>query len=122
MKVYYAHPINYYNTTVEKNDIETLEKLGFEVFNTNQKWIEQGYINSGRDMNFFKTLIEDCHCLAVRPNHKNDITSGVAFEINYAYEIGIPVFVLTDHTTLKKKFLSYEATKKYIKKYMKFIK
>lgn len=122
MKVYYAHPINYYNTAVEKNDIETLEKLGFEVFNTNQKWIEQGYINSGRDMNFFKTLIEDCHCLAVRPNHKNDITSGVAFEINYAYEIGIPVFVLTDHTTLKKKFLSYEATKKYIKKYMKFIK
>ena len=122
MKVYYAHPINYYNTTTEVKDIETLEKLGFEVFNPNQRWIDQGYINSGRDMNFFKKLIEDCNCLAVRPNHKNDITSGVAFEINYAYEIGIPVFVLTDHTTLKKKFLSYEATKKYIKKYMKFIK
>ena len=122
MKVYYAHPINYYNTTTEVKDIETLEKLGFEVFNPNQKWIEQGYINSGRDMNFFKTLIDGCHCLVVRPNHKNDITSGVAIEINYAYEIGIPVFVLTDHTTLKKKFLSYEATKKYIKKYMKFIK
>ena len=54
MKVYYAHPINYYNTAVEKKDIETLEKLGFEVFNPNQKWIEQGYINSYRDMKFIK--------------------------------------------------------------------
>ena len=30
MKVYYAHPINYYNTTTEAKDIETLEKLGYE--------------------------------------------------------------------------------------------
>jgi len=34
-KIYYAHPLNIYNTAQEKRNIATLESLGFEVVNPN---------------------------------------------------------------------------------------
>ena len=32
MKIYYARPVNLYNSGQDKRDIELMEKLGFEVF------------------------------------------------------------------------------------------
>ena len=116
-KIYYAHPINSYDSKIEEEDIKTLSQLGFEVFNPNQKHIALGYKKSNHDMNYFKQFILSCDALAIRTTPGGHITSGVGTEADYAIKIGIPVIILSDKKTILKKLLNHQETKDYLKKH-----
>lgn len=118
LKCYYAHPMSTYNSRIEKQDLELLEKLGFEVLNPNQMNIQEEmneYIKvHGRDkvMDYFNTLIDECDLVAFRGNPDNTILSGVASEISYTLEVGKPVIELP--CSLKRRMLNYPETKTYL--------
>ena len=115
IKCYYAHSMLSYGSTIEKQDVDLLTKLGFEVINPNQPEIElavQEYIIVfGREncMNFFKPIIDQCDIVAFRGLPNGDILSGIGFEINYAKEIGLEVIELP--CNLNKRMLDYSTTK-----------
>lgn len=45
IRCYYAHTMTSYNSTIEKQDIELLKKLGFEVENPNQSKHQSGSLS-----------------------------------------------------------------------------
>lgn len=116
---YYAHPMMTYNSTIEKEDIELLERLGFEVLNPNQKVHQEGCENFirvvGKDkvMSYFTGLINDfCDIIAFRAIPSGELLSGVAEEVRYAAEISLPIIELPRQ--LKSRSLDYEKTKQYL--------
>ena len=118
LRCYYAHTMLSYNSTIEKQDIELLERLGFEVINPNQKWIQEGcndYIaEHGREnaMDYFKEIINNCELVAFRSNPDGSILSGIAFELKYAVETAKPIIELP--CSLESRMWDYPKTKKYL--------
>lgn len=119
MKVYYAHSMHLYNTKQEERDVQLLELLGFEVKNPNsgniQSEVEDYRKLYGDDevMNYFKDLIDSCDCVIFRAHPDGKIPSGVAFEINYAREMNIPILELP--TLVTSRNLSLDDTREYLK-------
>jgi len=119
LKCYYAHTMTSYGSTIEKIDVELLEKLGFEVVNPNQPSFQTGceaYAKKyGWDkvMDYFKKVIsEECDMVAFRSLPNGQILSGVAAEVDHAVTIGLPVIELP--CSLKKRMLDYPETKQYL--------
>ena len=118
LKCYYAHTMLSYGSTIEKKDIETLEKLGFEVLNPNQEWIQEEvkqYIEeNGRDktMDYFKKLIDTCEVVAFRANPDGNILSGIAFELKYSAEKSKPIIELP--SSMFDRMWDYPKTKQYL--------
>ncbi len=107
MLVYYAHPISLYNTKQEVRDIELLEKLNFQVVNPNSANAEESYKVQG--MEYFKDVIKGCQALAFRSFSDGSIPAGIAKEIAYAKEFGLPIFELP--SGICRRSLSVEATR-----------
>lgn len=112
MKIYYAHPINIYNSEQEKRDIETLVKLGFEVINPNGENLDKEY-NKNKDFEVFFKAIDDCQALAFRSTYRGDITSGVAREVERAKINEIPIIELPSN--MRKRELSLDETRDFLK-------
>lgn len=119
LRCYYAHTMTSYNSTIEKKDIELLEKLGFEVENPNQpkhqKGCEQYAKLHGWDkvMDYFKKVIEeDCDMVAFRSLPNGQILSGVAAEVQHAISINYPVIELP--CSVHKRCMDYPETKQYL--------
>lgn len=96
-KVYYAHFMGIYNTPQEKRDIETLEKLGFEVVNPNQPHIQievkrmLGMAGVDYMMMFdevFFNRVRECDIFAFKALPDGRIPGGVAMELKVAQEEG----------------------------------
>ncbi len=85
LKVYYAHPINLYNTPQEKRDIETLEALGFEVVNPNTDEHQKNYQAYKETVtysfDYFINIVKQCDAVAFRSFIDFKISSGVGEEI-----------------------------------------
>lgn len=115
---YYAHTMLSYNSTIEQKDIETLEKLGFDVLNPNQECVQKecsAYgvkYGSDRVMEYFKKLIGSCDLIAFRSNPDGNILSGVAYELQYAKELEIPIIELPN--SLVYRMWDYPRTKQYL--------
>ena len=119
LKCYYAHTMTSYNSTIEKQDIELLELIGFEVINPNQEKYQEGckkYAEKyGWDkvMDYFKKIIkDDCNIVAFRSLPNGQILSGVSTEVKYAKTIGYPVIELP--CSLEKRYMKYSETKQYL--------
>lgn len=118
LKCYYAHTMLSYGSTIEKDDIMTLEALGFEVLNPNQKWVQEGceaHIElHGKDkaMDYFKKLIDQCDLIAFRSNPDGTILSGVGFELKYAIDECKPIIELP--CSLQNRIKDYTFTKRYL--------
>jgi len=118
LKCYYAHTMASYGSTIEEQDIETLEKLGFEVENPSQYKHQKGCFDyasvHGKDkvMDYFGEIIDDCNLVAFRGNPNGGILSGVGYEVNYAKEISIPVIELPCNLT--DRMMDYPKTKEYL--------
>lgn len=94
MKCYYAHPITSYGTQEEKDDIQALENLGFEVLNPNNAKYEYAYKKQGVDV--FLDLVDQCDFLIFRAfeDERSTIPAGIWKEISRADEKGKLVFEL----------------------------
>jgi len=112
LKVYYAHPMVFYGSQIEYDDIKTLEMMGFEVLNPNHPNNEEAYHKRNKDFNLFLELVNSCDILAFR-SIINKITIGVAKEIRFAETLGMPVIELP--TITEDRILSKEETIKYFR-------
>lgn len=110
-KVYYARPINLYNTPQDIRDLELLTNLGFEIVNPNKAELERRYATEGMDV--YLNIIPSVDVVAFRSLPNLDITAGVYKEISKAYELGLYVFELP--TIMSKRVLSVDDTREYLK-------
>ena len=108
-KVYYAHPINTYNTVAETRDLELLSKLGFQVFNPNNVKNDIEYKKHG--MVIFEDMVKECDCLAFRALPNGAISAGVVKEIEYA--VGKPIFEIP--CSLVSRSITVEETREYFR-------
>lgn len=117
-KCYYAHTMLSYGSTIEEQDIKTLETLGFEVVNPNQDWVQKecnAYAEkhgSNNVMAYFKQLIDSCEVIAFRSNPDGNILSGVSYELQHAKEKKIPIIELP--CSLDSRMWDYPKTKQYL--------
>lgn len=111
MKIYYARPINLYDTAQDKRDIDLMIKLGFKVVNPNKQELKERYKKEGMDV--FLQAVIDCDCLAFRSFPDLSISAGVKKEIDKAIELEKPVIELP--TILSSRVLSVEDTREYLK-------
>lgn len=119
LKCYYAHTMASYGSTIEAQDIELLESLGFEVINPNQEKYQLGcraYVATygwENVMNYFKEVINDeCNVLAFRGLPDGKILSGVGAEVAHARFLGYPIIELP--CSLDKRIIDYPETKQYL--------
>lgn len=115
---YYAHCILIYNTQEEVDDLFLLNEMGFEIINPNNPEIEEGYKKDDNidRMAYFKQFIDKCDIIIFK-SFNNQITSGVAYEIEYAAKIGKPILEISIFNNLKPRILDYVQTRELIKKY-----
>lgn len=117
-KCYYAHTMLSYGSTIEEQDVKTLEDLGFEVINPNQESIQgdiDDYIEkNGREnvMSFFEGIIDKCDLVAFRANPDGNILSGIAYELKHALKTNKPIIELP--CSLEQRMWDYPRTKKYL--------
>lgn len=111
MKIYYARPINLYNTFQDKRDIELLQKMGFEVINPNKEILAERYKTEG--MNVFFEAMKECDGLAFRTFPDGKISAGAYKEILKAIED--EKFVIELPTITSERVLSVEDTREYLK-------
>ena len=116
---YYAHPMPTYGSTIETQDIEMLEALGFDVINPANPEHQQkckDYIakfGHAAVMNYFIDIIEkQCNILAFRALPDGYITSGIAAEICIAKDNNMPIIELP--RALEERSMSYIETKQYL--------
>lgn len=118
LKCYYAHTMLSYNSTIEQKDVETLEKLGFEVVNPNQEIHQRGCkeygIKNGNDkiMDYFKNLVVKCDVFAFRTFPDGKIPSGIAAELSAAYLYAIPIIEFP--SSIQSRIMEYPETKQYL--------
>lgn len=97
--VYYAHPINTYNSCIEKADLKLLKDLGFLVNNPNTEENQGWFTVYRRDhpttyMDFFLAMVQASDALAFRAFPEGTIGAGVGLEINEAKRLGLPIIQL----------------------------
>lgn len=116
---YYAHTMLSYNSVIEEKDIQTLQKLGFEVINPNQPSFQKGckeyVLKQGSDkvMDYFREYIrENCDIVAFRSNPDGSILSGVSAELEEALILNLPIIELP--CSLKNRMMDYPKTKSYL--------
>ena len=118
LKCYYAHTMTSYGSTIEAQDVATLEALGFEVLNPNQPKYAEGckeysFIHGwDKVMEYFGDIVEECDLIAFRSLPNGDILSGVAFEVARAISDGMPVIELP--CSITERSMDYPETKQYL--------
>lgn len=85
MKIYYAHPMSWYNTTDERDDIRLLEHFG-DVVNPNTPWfqeqVEQALERDFPVMQVFADYIRtDADVVAFRGFRDGKVGAGVGREV-----------------------------------------
>jgi hypothetical protein len=102
--IYYAHPMSWYGTTGEADDVAALKAQGYTVMNPNdgeghfEGLVQREKLLAKPDiMRIFREALRSCDGLAYRPltHGPGMITAGVAVEIMEAIVRGLPVFRLS---------------------------
>jgi len=93
IRVYFAHPVNTYDTILEKFFLEYFSKYNeFEIVNPNKPEHQEGYKKEG--MEYFKKLVQSCDKLYAFSFGDNSIGAGIAKEMDWMYEKGGTVVFL----------------------------
>lgn len=111
MKVYFARPINLYNTPQDLRDLELIKNLGFEAVNPNKEELQERYKTEGMDV--FLQAVKDCDALFYRSFPNLKISAGVQKEIDKAIEQNKIILELP--TLTEDRILSVEDTRNYLK-------
>ena len=111
-QVYFARPMSQYHSESDQSDIREIELLGFRVADitnlTTQTAVEYG------GMSVFEPIVKSSEALFFRPFPNDKIGAGVAKEINWARESGIPVFELAG--SMDKRTMDVKQTRAMLKK------
>jgi hypothetical protein len=127
-RVFYSHSLMSYGTETERREKELIRQrfddfgiISPKFYDVNRekmteemaKFYKADHLKRIEKMDFFKTIVSGCQML-VYSKYKNEITSGVAVEVNHAIDIGIPVFELVGNEFVPQNVhvegLSYEET------------
>lgn len=103
--VYYAHPIWFYNTDREREDIEEICRQLGSVLNPNAPEHEAGYqkrkASTGSGMGYFlEDVLPMCRSCVFRADYDGSVSSGVALEVKWFAERGLPTYELTPEGSL----------------------
>lgn len=141
MRIYYAHCMAIYNTPQENRDVDLLETIFSEfnyVVNPNkpeinlecnqlrERWNENrldvdvpgypgGTYATASDAvmdRIFKPIVKECDVLAFRGLPDGTIPSGVAQEIQWAIDAGLPVIELP--SAVNRRTLTLQQTRDYL--------
>lgn len=107
---YYAHPIMWYGTAEEAQDIATIETMGFECVNPSDAEYQE---SNGRDMGRWVALAISCDVCFFRSCADGQITAGVFRELTACLDAGIPVVELPSGAEDRK--LSVDETRARVK-------
>jgi len=94
--VYYAHSISFYNTWIEKDDLEFLRSL------KHTKIVNPNGLALGKDMFQYLFLVKQCDAVWYRGN-----TIGVVFEVLTALAMHKPVYSLETKGEIQEYDISY---------------
>ncbi len=125
-KVYFAHPINTYDTILEKFALEnfSVNHPNWEIVNPNAPEHQEGYKNGG--MEYFKQVVLNCDKLVAIGFGDNSIGAGIAKEMNWMREKNGDVYFISLFTELDEmvvpcenqfKVLSVDETRAKLKSY-----
>lgn len=98
-KAYYARPISVDGSRQAERDMDLIRSLGFEPYpiGEDQEFALNQYRSMG--MEAFRSYVLDCQALVFRSFPDGSIGSGVAKEILWATEAGIPVIEIPRQIT-----------------------
>jgi hypothetical protein len=122
-RMYFAHPINTYNTIIEKFFLEKYSE-NYEIINPNQEIHQIGVKKEGMD--YFKPIVQSCDMLFAFGFGDNSVGAGIAKEMNWMKEKGGIVIFLPFFTKYEEMFgkaednynvLSVDDTRKKLKSY-----
>jgi len=131
MIVYFAHPINTYNTDIESQCLELIQdKFGDNIMNPSDDLIQKHLIEYRKDhpndyMKFFENLLSECNIIVYLPFKDGMIGAGVWFECKIINEKGGDIYEIDlengtiseiDFGTVDMKKLTVEETRIRIKK------
>lgn len=100
-KIYFGHSRMTYNTQMEKDAINLIEKLypGYEIVNPNIPEHQEGCWFSidgeklpGKEIGYFLRLSDDCKIGCFLQYYKDKWSAGSAAEVNHMIDAGKPVF------------------------------
>lgn len=92
MKIYFAHPISTYCSSIEQTALTLLKAVKYEVINPSE---EEHQKNCGPDMNNWVALAQTAEAIAILPFKDGSIGAGVAAEALGVFEQNKPVFLFT---------------------------
>jgi hypothetical protein len=108
---YYAHSVAIYDTEQEERDVSLISDIiDGPVYNPNNERDDLGYKHGGMDHFLDKIRFKDL--LFFRANPDGSIPAGVAQEIAWAREFGIPVLELP--SCIKRRTLSVDETREFL--------
>lgn len=95
--IYYAHPVTWYDTPAEADDVARLERiLGAPVLNPNGQDHQAGYDVRGMDY-FFEDVLPQCSACVVRSFRDGMIGAGVWSEAAWFARRGMAVLETYAH-------------------------
>lgn len=89
--VYYAHPIGYYRSAVERREVSFIESLGYQVVNPADFRFPEGW-RSRRIMDYCLDAVRVCDAVCFKRYANGDVGAGVAREVLEAHLLGKPVW------------------------------
>ena len=89
--VYYAHSLKFYNTAIEKTDVDFIKSKGFFIVNPNSN-----QFHSSKDMRVYLSAIRKCNAVYYRGS-----SIGVILEILTAQAMNKSVFKIADSVNKK---------------------
>ena len=125
MKIYFAHPINIYNTFKENHLVLFITDYfrGSEIVNPNSIKNEEGYRKEG--MEYFLKMVDECNCLIIYPFEDNTIGAGIVKEALRASDANKTIYQINPKDWSIRKIeklencLSVEETRKKLKEITK---
>ena len=112
-KIYFGHPVNSYNTELEKILLSRIGLIfpGCDIVNPNSPEHERGYqerkASTGNGMDYFlKEVLPSCHCGVFLPFRDGKLGQGVYKEALQLSESGKSVFEIS----VKEEFFTLDLT------------
>lgn len=98
MKIYFAHPINTYETPVDEKCVQIIkDNLGDQIINPSDPLIQRTFASYRKEnpdtyMEFFKDLVSSCDTIVYLPFSDGMIGAGIWYEVKNVYKKGGKIY------------------------------